>query len=161
MKTFSVVKKISINASGDLVFDALTNSERIACYFPLEKVVSSWKVDEAVEYYGTVDGVPFVDYGTIEKLERPAHYQYTYWSTNHGTERTPCNHLTIAYHLSQREQGTHLVVEQRNIRSKDMYELMESAVWDFLLGRLKEYVENESWCCCNALFQPPKPLEAS
>ena len=144
MKTHEITKETFINATCDAVFDALTDSEKIIRYFPLEKVVSSWLPGDTVEYHGTVGGEPFVDYGIIEKLDRPEQYRYTYWSTNHGTERTQANHLTIAYQLSRHGRGTRLTVEQSNIRSKEMYERMENTVWDFLLARLKEYVENET-----------------
>ncbi|BDA70516.1 hypothetical protein CAL7716_046820 [Calothrix sp. PCC 7716] len=67
-------------------------------------------------------------------------FQYTYWSDNHGTERTPENHLTICYTLHQAENRTNLKLEHKNLKSEKMYLEMLN-VWDFLLSNLKNFLE--------------------
>ncbi|MDH5728120.1 MAG: SRPBCC domain-containing protein [Gammaproteobacteria bacterium] len=141
MDKFSIRKSIIIQAKPEQVFDALTSSEEIPKYFPVEEVISTWIEGAEVLYKGTVNGQAFTDYGRIEKLKPPHIYEYRYWSTNHGSENLPENHLVISYQLSNDNQATKLVLEQRHISSADMYEMMNNHVWDALLQALKHYVE--------------------
>jgi uncharacterized protein YndB with AHSA1/START domain len=138
---FEITKSISINATRECVYSALTSSEEIPKYFPLKEVESAWQAGSEVLYKGEVNGASFTDFGVIEKLVSPSIYTYRYWSDNHGTERLPENHITISYLLSENDEGTKLAVVQSNIGSRELYDLMDNQVWDFLLGSLKEYVE--------------------
>jgi uncharacterized protein YndB with AHSA1/START domain len=136
-----IKKYIKIKAPMNRVYSALTSSEEIPSYFPLNEVKSTWQQGSEVLYQGEINGIPFTDFGVIEKLESPSSYAYRYWSDNHGTERTPENHLTISYSLSECSEGTELTVVQSNIKSDELYELMDKQVWDYLLNSLKVYVE--------------------
>lgn len=143
MKSFTVNKSIYIGAKPEAVFDALTCSNDIVKYYPLKKVTSEWKVGGEVLLDGEINGTSFRDHGVIQTLSRPTQFSYSYWSNNHGTERTPDNHLTIAYRLSPKHQGTQLNLEQSNLRSEEMFKMM-GPVWDSLLKSLKEYVEHRT-----------------
>jgi uncharacterized protein YndB with AHSA1/START domain len=101
LETFTIEKQIGLKAPIESVFSALTNSEEIPKYFPLKSVESTWEVGSEVLYKGEVNGVPFTDFGIIEKLTSPTEYRYRYWSDNHGTERNEENHLTISYSLEK------------------------------------------------------------
>jgi uncharacterized protein YndB with AHSA1/START domain len=138
---FKITKSITINAPREYVYSVLTSSEEIPKYFPMKEVESTWQTDSEVLYKGEVNGSPFTDFGVIEELLSPSIYTYRYWSNNHGTERLPENHITISYLLSENVEGTELVVVQSNIGSRELYELMDNQVWDYLLGSLKEYAE--------------------
>lgn len=140
MSRYSIAKLLSINASPAVVFEALTNSKKIVQYFPLSEVVSDWRVGSEILCKGIVNGHPFIDYGTIDILIPNTQFQYTYWSDNHGIERTPENFVTIGYTLTPSREGTVLTLEHRNLPSETMYMQM-LGVWDFLLGNLKKYVE--------------------
>lgn len=142
METFSIKKTLFIGVSKSVLFETLTNSDKIVQYYPLEEVISDWKVGGEILCKGSNDGKIFVDYGTIESLVPNEKFQYTYWSTNHGTERTPENHLTICYTLSETDNGTILKLEHKNLKSESMYSEMLN-VWDFLLSNLKNFVEKE------------------
>ena len=141
---FVIKKIIKISAPISSVFSALTTSNEILAYYPLKEVNSEWVLGSQVLYKGEVNGVPFTDFGVIEKIQSPNVYAYRYWSDNHGTQRTPENHLSISYSLSGSAEGTELTVTQSNIKSEKMYELMEGQVWDYLLGSIKVYVETHT-----------------
>lgn len=143
MTSLALIKRIHIDATPETVFDALTSSADIVCYFSLKKVTSEWKVGSEILLDGVVDGNAFRDYGLIQAMSRPSQFKYTYWSDNHGTERTPENHLTIDYRLSAKQQGTHLELEHSNLRSEEMFRLMDT-VWDHLLSSLAKYVESRT-----------------
>lgn len=142
MKNYRVIKGITINATPDIIFDALTTSDEIIKFFPLNEVISTWKKGEPVNYKGEVNGQEFTDYGVITELSRPRKYTYTYWSDNHGTERTPGNHLDISYSLSPINNMTCLNVVQSNIKSEEMFNIMDTVVWDMLLKSLKQHIES-------------------
>ena len=133
MKTFSIEKNLFINAPAKLVFAALTNSEKIVQYYPLQEVISDWQVGSEIICKGSANGENFIDYGKIDVLIPNEKFQYTYWSDNHGTKRSPENHLTICYSLVEVENGTTLKLEHQNLKSQAMYSQMLN-VWDFLLA---------------------------
>ncbi len=140
MKIYTIKKQVFIDASPEAVFDALTTEDKVLKYYPLKAVISQWRVGEAVLYQGEVDGIAFTDYGTIEVLDRPTRYQYSYWSDNHGTQRTADNHLGIRYSMRAKVQGTSLELIHSKLQSAEMYTLMDG-VWDSLLTNLKNYIE--------------------
>lgn len=140
MTTTSIEKTILINAPANEVFDALTDSDKIIQYYPLEEVFSNWQVGSEIIGKGIFNGESFTDYGKIDALLPNEKFQYTYWSTNHGTEQTPQNHLTVCYSLCETNATTTLKLEQNNIQSEQMY-LQMVQVWDFLLSNLKKFVE--------------------
>ena len=143
MSDFTVKKSVYINAKPKAVFDALTSSDAIVNYFPIKKVTSKWKVGGELLLDGEIDGKQFRDHGLIETLSRPTQFKYSYWSDNHGTERTLENHLTISYRLSPQKKGTQLDLEHSNLRSEQMLKIMDT-VWDSLLGSLRKYVEHHT-----------------
>ncbi len=138
---FEVEKTVQISASREKVFRALTSSDEIPKFFPLKEVTSTWEPGSEVLYKGEVAGIPCTDYGVIEELSPPSVYSYRYWSDSHGTKRIPQNYVAIRYSLADISKGTELKLVQSNIRSKELYSLMEAHVWDALLGALKTYVE--------------------
>jgi len=142
LKTFSITKKILIHTTLEKVFDALTTSDEIVKYYPLNKVISNWDIGDSVHYKGEVNGQAFIDYGVITKFKRPFIYSYRYWSDNHGTDKTPDNHLTINYTLLLINGVTELKLTQDNIKSEEMFNVMNDVVWDMLLNGLKEHMES-------------------
>jgi uncharacterized protein YndB with AHSA1/START domain len=143
LKTFSISKTITIKSSPEKIFDALTTSSEIIKYYPLNKVSSTWNKGESVNYHGEVEGQAFTDFGVITEMKRPLQYSYEYWSDNHGTENTPDNHLTIDYMLSFVDGFTQLKLTQSNIKSKEMFNIMNDVVWDMLLNGLKNHIESK------------------
>jgi len=141
LKKYTIKKEILIDAPVERVFSALTSSDEIPQFYPLKSVESTWEVGGDVLYRGEVESAPFTDYGVIEQLDVPSVYRYRYWSDNHGTQRVAGNFISIEYQLTRADNGTRLTLFQSNIKSPDLYQLMETQVWDFLLGSLKKYLE--------------------
>jgi len=142
MKSYTINKEIEISASPSVVFDILTNSEEIIKYFPLKEVISSWKEGSEILYKGEINNQAFTDYGKIDVLSRPKTFKYTYWSDNHGTERKPENHLSIKYELENHNNGTKLKLEHSNLKNKEMYNMMNDSVWEYLLNNMKIHIES-------------------
>lgn len=142
MSGYCLTKTISILASPEAVFDALTHSNSIPEYYPLKSVQSDWQEGSEVLYRGEIDGAEFTDFGTIDIIDRPFHYRYSYWSDNHGTERRPENYISISYQMVSQVESTELTLTQENIPDKALFKLMNETVWDTLLQSLKHYVES-------------------
>lgn len=140
MTTFSIQKQISIDVPPSVLFDALTNSDKIVQYYPLKEVRSTWEVGSEIILKGSNGDRDFTDYGTIEILLPNEKVQYRYWSDNHGTVRVPENYLTICYTLHEAYRKTILEVEHKNFKSEKMY-LALLDFWEFLLSKVKNYVE--------------------
>ncbi|GAA6618346.1 SRPBCC family protein [Scytonema sp. NUACC26] len=140
MTTFLIEKDLSIDVPPHILFDALTTSDKIVQYYPLKEVISTWEVGSEIILKGSNGDKNFTDYGKIEILLPNEKFQYTYWSDNHGTDRSPENYLTICYTLHEADNGTNLKLEHKNLKSKKMYLEMLN-VWDFLLSNLKDFVE--------------------
>lgn len=144
MAVLSINKSISIAASPESIFDALTSSDTIVKYFPLHSVVSDWKVGGEVHYKGEANGIPFTDFGTIDVLDRSSQYKYSYWSDNHGTTRTPENQVSICYQITSHENYCTVELTQENIPNTELYEAMNSSIWDFLLQGFKTFMESST-----------------
>ena len=134
-------KNITINARPETVFRALTDPDRIPAYFPVDSVKLEARVGGLIELTGAVDGQAFTDYGNVECFDAPSRFAYRYWSTNHGTERTDSNHMTIEFEVeSDGACGSNLRLRHSNLLTDQRLEQM-NLVWDVLLGSLKGYVE--------------------
>ncbi|MBI3351691.1 MAG: SRPBCC domain-containing protein [Nitrospirae bacterium] len=91
MTILSIKKEIQINASPTVVFEAITDPNRIICYYPINTVQSEGKIGGSIFFSGKNDGHTFTDYGTIEVFDNPYEFRYSYWSDNHGTVRAQEN----------------------------------------------------------------------
>ncbi|MDD1622690.1 MAG: SRPBCC domain-containing protein [Methylococcaceae bacterium] len=136
----TIQKEIHITASPTLVYDAITDPNKIVSYYPIEAVRSDNQVGGQIIFEGKIGEAPFTDYGVIEVFDRPREFKYSYWSDNHGTARLPENHMSIQYLLSGNEDGTRLILEHANLLTEERRAKM-AGIWDYLLTQLKSYVE--------------------
>lgn len=134
-----ITKQIQINAPCADVYHALTTSTEIVCYFPLDHVECNWQEGAPIIFSGSESGH---DIGVIDRLVPNALFQFTYWNENHGTENIKNNHITIRYELQESNNQTQLNLIQTNLPSST-YQDMMTGVWDYLLGELKQYLENK------------------
>ncbi len=132
----SIDQTIVINAPVGSIFDALTNPAKIPAYFPVTSVVSDGCIGGTFQ----LNGNNFTDHGTITEFTANHVFAYRYWSTNHGTENSPENHMIIRYMLRESGSSTTVSVRHENLLSQERFELM-SGVWGLLLSALKRYVE--------------------
>ncbi len=61
-------KDLLISVLPNVLFEALTNSDKLVQYYPLKEVVSTWKVGDEIILKGSNGGKDFIDYGKIEIL---------------------------------------------------------------------------------------------
>lgn len=139
----TITKTIEIARDPAAVFAALTEPGEIVRHFPLRRVESDGREGGRFILHGEVAGNAFVDHGVIEAFEPGRRFAYRYWSTNHGTERSAENELTLAYDLTPAGGATRLEVTHGNLPSAE-YAAMMDKVWDALLAGLRERLEREA-----------------
>ncbi len=140
--SLSIKKEIQLKAPASKVWEALTNPDLVRQYLVGAEVISDWKVGSKIVYCGSFNGIDFRDEGEITIFEPDKQFQYTYWSENHGTENVKANHVVLTYTLSESNYGTLLSVSQENYQSKEIADAMKN-IWDLILGKLKDVVENQ------------------
>jgi uncharacterized protein YndB with AHSA1/START domain len=132
-------KEIVINASCLSIYSALTNEDKILKYYPLQKVVADWQSGGRIIFIGKESGI---DEGVIEQLEENRLFRFSYWNKNHGRDNLPENQVMIEYLMEDTKDGSLLTLTQSNIPGETYAEIMDP-VWDYLLGSLKKFVEDE------------------
>ncbi|MDX1490934.1 MAG: SRPBCC domain-containing protein [Pseudohongiellaceae bacterium] len=141
MKSYTVEKSIIIYAPRQRIYRALTSSQEIPKFYPLIQVESTWREGDSVKFIGELDGVGFIDYGILDRLEADSLIAYRYWGENHDTENREKNYVAISYFLKDLNNSTRVTMRQSNIKSRRLYEALEEHMCDFLLERLKVFCE--------------------
>ncbi|MCW3094172.1 MAG: hypothetical protein JWP81_5241 [Ferruginibacter sp.] len=131
---------ITIHATAEQVWDALTTPEIIKQYFFGTNAISDWKEGSPIIFKGEWEGKSYEDKGTILVAEAPKLFRYSYWSSMSGLEDRPENYFTITYELFENEGDTMLTVTQENIRDEKVAEHTEEN-WRKVLNDMKALLE--------------------
>jgi uncharacterized protein YndB with AHSA1/START domain len=140
MKTFTATAKISIRASADKVWDALTNPKLIKEYLFGTEAKSDWKVGSSITYTGVWEGKRYEDKGKIIELVPRKLLKSTYWSSMTGKPDIPENYQTVTYELSEDGGQTTLTITQENNPSAESAD-HSGDNWKMVLDALKKLVE--------------------
>ncbi|HMH58419.1 MAG TPA: SRPBCC family protein [Galbitalea sp.] len=132
---------VSINASRDRVWDALTDPEIIARYMFGSRVTSDWKIGSPITYAGEYEGKEYEDHGTILEVKPGELLRSTHFSPLSGKPDLPENYHTITYTLDAQPHGMHLELSQDNNSSEAEVE-HSAANWQQMLDSLKTVVES-------------------
>jgi len=118
MKNSKIAKtSITINASPDQVWKALTTPRLIKKYLMGTDASSDWKEGSPITYSGEYLGKKYHDKGIIKKIEPGKILQSTYWSSMAGKEDKPENYNLVTYKLTKKGNKTTLTLTQDNISS--------------------------------------------
>jgi len=112
-------KSVTIPASAEKVWKALTDPVMIKQYFFGTEAVSKWKVGSPIVFRGVWEGKPYEDKGTILALEKGKLLKYNYWSSFSGTEDVAANYANIIYSLTPDNGNTVLTITQDNCKSAE------------------------------------------
>ena len=140
-KNLIIKKSIIINAEPSMVWDALTNPEKIRQYLFGTNAISDWEVGSPITYEGVYQGKAYKDRGTILQSEPERIFQSTYWSSMSGTEDKPENYATVTYELSKENNGTRLTLTQDNCKTPEQKKHLEGN-WAMVLEGLKKVAED-------------------
>lgn len=133
---------IEINAVPAIVWDALTNPEKIKQYFFGTKAESTWQVGGPITFSGEWEGQKYKDKGTILEIEPEQVLKYSYWSSMGGTEDKPENYAIVTYRLLGKGASTLLEILQDGIKDEKSRQHSEEN-WNGILTALKQFVETD------------------
>lgn len=133
---------ITIHATADRVWEALTTPRIIKKYFFGTDAVSDWKVGSPLIFKGEWQGKHYEDKGTILEIVPQKLFKYSYWSSMSGIEDKPENYVDVTYELSRSGDDVTLTITQENIPDEKMKAHSEQN-WNKVLGDLKKLLEEE------------------
>ncbi|MEO7984697.1 MAG: SRPBCC family protein [Bacteroidota bacterium] len=139
-KKLTGIAGIIMNAPVAKVWEALTTPSIIEQYFFGTHAVSDWKQGSPLIFKGEWEGKAYVDKGTILEIIPQKLFRYDYWSSMSGVPDKPENYVIISYELTEKENGTYLLIRQENIPDKKTKEHSEQN-WYIVLYALKDLLE--------------------
>jgi uncharacterized protein YndB with AHSA1/START domain len=139
-KNLKLTESVTINASTETVWRALTDVKAIEEFMWGTHATSDWKVGSSIIFEGVYQGKPYRDKGTILEMEKGKRMKYTFLGT--GNEDKPENYSIITYDLSGNDGKTNLKVTQEGAQDQKALEHSREG-WRSILGNLKKNVEEK------------------
>jgi uncharacterized protein YndB with AHSA1/START domain len=131
---------ITIDATAEQVWKALTTPFLIKKYLMGTNVTSDWKVGSDITYEGEYEGKAYREKGVIKKMEPNQLFQSTYLSS--GKDDKPENYKLVTYKISNNEGKTKVTLTQDNNASEKEKD-HSTANWKMVLKKMKEVLESE------------------
>jgi uncharacterized protein YndB with AHSA1/START domain len=140
-ESFVAEKRITINASAEAVWQALTDPELVKQYLHGTNTETDWNVGGPITWKGEWKGQSYEDKGTVLEVEPNKRLKNTHWSPMGGTEDKPENYHTVTYELAEQDGKTTLTLRQDNNASQEEADNMAENNWGPVLEGLKAIVE--------------------
>jgi uncharacterized protein YndB with AHSA1/START domain len=141
MSDLSTTTSITIDASVDDVWKALTTPELIRQWFFGVDTETDWKVGSPLVHRGEYQGKPYVDKGEIVRFDPPKLLVHTHWSDLSGKPDSPEHYQEVTWALSERDGATELTISERNLPSEEAKAVSEQG-WKTVLNNLKDLRES-------------------
>jgi uncharacterized protein YndB with AHSA1/START domain len=138
---FVAKKQITVNASPDVVWRALTDPAMVRQYMHGTNMQTDWTVGSPITWKGEWQGKAYEDRGTVVAVEPKKLLKVTHWSPMGGSEDKPENYHTVTYELTEHGQATILTLEQDNNPSQEAANTMAEQNWGPVLDGLKAAAE--------------------
>jgi len=139
---YEAVKSITIQASREEVWAALTDPEKVKQYMHGTEMSTDWKEGSPIFWRGEWKGQPYEDKGTVLAVEPMTLLSYTHWSPMGGSEDKPENYHKVTYDLAGQDGETTLTLTQDNNPSQEEADQKAESNWGPVLEGLKETVES-------------------
>ena len=139
--SFVAQKQITIHASSEAVWQALTDPELVKEYMHGTNLETDWQVGSPITWKGEWKGQTYEDKGTVLAVERKKRLQHTHWSPMAGSEDKPENYHTVTYEMAQQDGLTVLTLHQDNNATQDEADKMANNNWGPVLDGLKAVAE--------------------
>jgi len=141
--SLTIVKTVSINASIQHAWDALTIPHLMKRWmFDSDITIESeMKTGKPFIIRGLLNNKPFLNKGTIEVFEPCRTFQYSSLSSLSDLEDKPENYSVLTFHLKEEDHTTVLTFTQRNFPGEASYE-HSNFYWGAALFMLKKFTEN-------------------
>jgi uncharacterized protein YndB with AHSA1/START domain len=132
---------VTIDASPERVWAALTDPAIIKQYMFGSDVTSDWQVGSTITYAGEYEGKKYEDHGEILEIRPPEVLRTTHFSPLGGKPDVPENYHEITYTLSDENGTTNVRLTQDNNGSEEERE-HSAANWQQMLESLRSVVES-------------------
>jgi uncharacterized protein YndB with AHSA1/START domain len=132
---------VTIDASPERVWAALTDPAIIKQYMFGSDVTSDWQVGSTITYAGEYEGKKYEDHGEILEIRPPEVLRTTHFSPLGGKPDIPENYHEITYTLSDGNGATNVRLTQDNNGSEEERE-HSAANWQQMLESLRSVVES-------------------
>jgi len=136
----SAATSVTIDASTQEVWAAITTPELIKQWFFGVDTHSEWRVGSPLVHTGEWQGKPYEDRGEILEIEPPRLLVHTHWSPLSGRPDQPENYEKITWALEERDGVTELTITEHNLSSEETKTVSEQA-WSAALNNLKGLLE--------------------
>lgn len=133
---------ITVNASPERVWQALTTPSEIKQYLFGTDATSDWKEGSTVTYTGEWEGKKYEDKGEIIESIPNQLLHTTYFSSMSGKEDKPENYSDVIYRLEPTGKQTILTITQDNNADEKSRDHSQ-ANWSIVLQGLKKVVEHK------------------
>lgn len=133
---------ITLNASPERVWKALTDPTAISKYLFGTNAKSDFKEGSPITYSGEWEGKQYEDKGTIIEAKPGKLLHTTYFSSMSGKEDKPENYSNVYYQITQTGNQTVLTIVQDNNADEKSRDHSQ-ANWNMVLQSFKKVVEND------------------
>ena len=96
-RNLKVSKSIEINTEPNVVWDVLTNPEKIKIFLFRTETVTDWKIGSSIIFQGEYNGQKYKDKGIVLENVKNETLKYSYWSGFSELEDKPENYSIITY----------------------------------------------------------------
>jgi uncharacterized protein YndB with AHSA1/START domain len=141
MSDLDLRSSVSIKASPEDVWKALTTPELIKRWFFGVDTETDWRVGSPLVHRGVYQGKPYEDKGTVVEFDPPRILAHSHWSPASGQPDSPENYQLVRWELSPRDAETELTVTENNLPSDEARKASEQA-WEQALNGLKQLLDD-------------------
>jgi uncharacterized protein YndB with AHSA1/START domain len=132
---------VTIDASPERVWAALTDPATIRKYMFGSTVTSDWRVGSTITYAGEYEGKRYEDHGEILEIRPPEVLRTSHFSPLGGKPDVPENYHEITYTIGEENGATIVRLTQDNNGSEEERE-HSAANWQQMLESLRSVVES-------------------
>ena len=135
--------EITINASAEKVWGALTDPGMIKKYMFGTTVISDWKEGSKIIWKGEWEGRTYEDKGKILLFEPKKSLQYSHYSPLSKLEDIPENYHIVTIDLEEKGKQTTVTLTQTNNADEKTKDHSEKN-WKMMLASLKKLLEENN-----------------
>ncbi|MEZ4926155.1 MAG: SRPBCC domain-containing protein [Saprospiraceae bacterium] len=131
---------MTINASKEAVWDALTNPEKVKAWQYGSDLITDWQVGSEIRFETEWEGTVFEQLGTVLAFSPFDSLKYRLFAPRPGLEDKPENYFVMEYKLIQQGNKTELLIVQEDNRPGAKQE-PEQGEENPVLKNLKDLIE--------------------
>ena len=133
---------ITIAASIEKVWAALTTPEIVKQYFFGTELVTDWEIGKPIYFRGEWEGKAYEDKGIVLDYEEDKYLKYSYLSSWENKPDLPENYNNITYTVNEVDGKTVLTITQDGFEDEEKRNHSEQN-WQSVFGGMKELLEKK------------------